>query len=168
MRRILFLVLLAALGAWAVVAMETNDTRLTVDMSKTVTDTNVPPVDLAAEVVRARAEKKLLVLEFGSSDSCPPCVGLQKFVFSTPEFQAYAQTNLDFVRLDYPQWVDLRPDTQATNKILALQFNVEGFPTFVALDDAGKEFWRKAGVPVALFNPKNFIAQLEEVKKKEK
>jgi thioredoxin-related protein len=168
MRRILIFVLLAVIGAGVVIAVDTNETKLSVDMSKTVTDTNVPPVDLAAEVARAKAENKLLVLEFGSSDSCPPCVGLQKYVFSTPEFEAYAQTNLDFIRLDYPQWVDLRPDTQATNKILALQFDVEGFPTLVALDGSGKEFWRKVGVPVALFNSKKFIAQLEAVKKNEK
>src|SRR5450631_1505234 len=76
--------------------------ELTVDMSKTVTDTNAPPVNLSAEIARAKSENKLLLLEFGSSDSCPPCVLFQQKVFSSPEFLAYEKSNLDFVRLDYP------------------------------------------------------------------
>ena len=69
---------------------------LTVDMSKTVTDTNAPPVNLPAEVARAKSENKLLLMEFGSSDSCPPCVLMEQKVFSSPEFKAYEKMNLEF------------------------------------------------------------------------
>ena len=137
-------------------------------MSKTVTDTNAPPVNLSAEIARANSENKLLLLEFGSSDSCPPCVLMQQKVFSTPEFKAYEKTNLDFVRLDYPLKVDLRPDTKATNVLLAHQFEVYGFPTFVALNNDGKEFWRQEGIALQQLDPTNFISLLKEVEKKQK
>jgi thioredoxin-related protein len=141
-------------------------------------DTNAPPVNLAAEVARAKSQNKLLFLEFGSSDSCPPCIEFQKKVFSQPEFQAYEKSNLDFVRLDFPFRASLRPDTLATNNLLSQQFDAEGYPTFIALDQNGKEFWRmpktedlKSGnfaLDDTLFQPANFIALIESIKKQEK
>jgi thioredoxin-related protein len=144
------------------------------DMGKTVTDTNAPPVNLAAEITRAKSEHKLLLLEFGSSDACPPCVEFQQKVFSTPGFEAFAASNLDFVRLDFPLKVNLRPDTVATNELLSRQFDQNIFPTFIALDENGKEFWR---MPKSvdedpgferLFDPANFIHLMEQLKQKEK
>lgn len=141
---------------------------LGVDMTRTVTDTNASPVNLSSEVANAKRENKLLLLEFASSDSCPPCVLLQQTVFSSPEFKAFAKTNLDFVRLDFPLKVNLHPDTVATNEILMQQFDVDGFPTFVALGKNGKEIWRMEGVESeSLFEPTNFINMLKDVKKKE-
>lgn len=145
-------------------------------MSKAVAlDTNTPPVNLAAEVARANAQHKLLLLEFGSSDSCPPCVAFQKYVFSTPQFAAYEKTNLVFVRLDFPLKAALRPDTKATNDLLAVQFDVYAYPTFIALDKDGKDFWQlpkkndpDPALDTRLFQPKNFIDLLNSVKAKEK
>jgi thioredoxin-related protein len=144
-----------------------------VGAGKTVTDTNAPPVNLAAEITRAKGEHKLLLLEFGSSDACPPCERFQQEVFSTPQFKSYAASNLDFVRLDFPLKTDLRPDTTATNTLLSRQFDQNVFPTFIALDGNGKEFWR---IPKsldddpgfdALFEPTNFIQLMEQLKQKE-
>jgi thioredoxin-related protein len=168
-RNIFFLILI-----WAVILVGCNHSDLTVDMSKAVAlDTNAPPVNLAVEIARAKTENKLLLLEFGSSDSCPPCVLFQQKVFSQPEFLAYEKSNLVFVRLDFPFRTSLRPDATATNNLLAQQFDAAGFPTFVALDKDGKEFWRMPQkgdltLDTSLFQPTNFIALIESVKKKEK
>jgi protein disulfide-isomerase len=144
-----------------------------VSAGKMVTDTNAPPVNLAAEITRAKSEHKLLLLEFGSSDACPPCERFQQEVFSTPQFEAYAASNLDFVHLDFPLKTDLRPDTMATNTLLSRQFDQNVFPTFIALDGSGKEFWRMPksldddpGFD-ALFEPTNFIHLMEQLKEKE-
>ena len=149
--------------------------NLTVDMSKTVTDTNAPPVNLSAEIARAKSENKLLLLEFGSSDSCPPCVLFQQKVFSSPEFLAYEKSNLVFVHLDFPFRANLLPQTLATNNLLVQQFDAPSFPTFIALDHDGKEFWRmpekmdtNPGIDTRLFEPKNFISFIESVKAKQK
>jgi thioredoxin-related protein len=144
------------------------------------TVTNAPPqaaapINLPAEIARAKAENKMLLLEFGSSDSCPPCILFEQTVFSTPEFLDYEKSNLVFVRLDYPVKTQLPPDIQATNVFLAQQFEAFAFPTFIALDANGKEFWRMPGkndlqpaIDTSLFSPKNFIALLDSVKAKEK
>jgi thioredoxin-related protein len=141
----------------------------------TIVDTNAPPIDLSVKITHAKTENKLLLLEFGSSDSCPPCIVLQNEVFSKPEFQAYEKSNLVFVRLDFPQRTQLPSDVQATNMFLSRQFDQFIFPTFIALDHAGKEFWRypakddpNPGIDTALFEPKGFIALLESVKAKQK
>lgn len=153
--------LLLAAGLWAT----HRNGSLTVDMSKTTTDTNAPPVVLAKEIAHAAGEHKLLLLEFGSSDSCPPCVAFQQYVASTPAFAAYAKSNLDFIRLDYPDRHPLRPDTQATNDLLAKQFGIEGFPTFVALDEKGAKFWEMEGFTnLDILKPANFIGLLNQVK----
>ena len=135
--------------------------------------TNAAPINLKAEIARAKAENKLLLLEFGSSDSCPPCIIFQQEVFSKPEFLTYEKSNLVFVRLDFPQRTPLSPDIQSTNVLLAQQFEAFAFPTFVALDRDGKEFWRmpekgEMNLDTSLFQPTNFIALIESVKKKEK
>jgi thioredoxin-related protein len=148
---------------------------LTIDMSKVVVDTNAPPVNLAAEITRAKTENKLLLLEFGSSDSCPPCIAFEQKVFSTPEFQAYEKSNLVFVRINDLLNHEMRRDTAGTNILLERQFDIVPYPTFIALNHDGKEFWRtpgkddlNSGTDVQLFNPKNFIALLVSVKQKEK
>jgi protein disulfide-isomerase len=134
---------------------------------------NTAPVNLPAEIERARAEHKLLLLEFGSSDSCPPCIAFERKVFSTSEFDAYAESNLVFVRLDFPFRAELPPATQATNDSLARQFDVPAFPTFIALDSHGKEYWRMPAkndpeprLDQRLFDPKNFIEMIDSVKQK--
>jgi thioredoxin-related protein len=144
-----------------------------VDAGKMVTDTNAPPVNLATEIARAKSEHKLLLLEFGSSDACPPCVRFQNEVFSKAEFKAFAGSNLDFIHLDFPLKASLRPNTEATNELLSRQFDQNVFPTFIALDGNGKEFWRMPksldedpGFD-ALFNPANFIHLMEQLKQKE-
>ena len=131
------------------------------------------PVNLAAEIARAKAENKLLLLEFGSSDTCPPCVVFEREVFSKPEFLAYEKTNLIFIRLDFPFRTEQTPEVKGTNILLAQQFEASAFPTFVALDRDGKEFWRipekgDMSLDTRLFRPENFIALIESVKKKEK
>lgn len=130
-------------------------------------------INLSAEIARAKTENKLLLLEFGSSDSCPPCILFQKEVFSKPEFLAYEKSNLVFVRLDFPFRTTLPADVNATNVLLAQQFAASGFPTFIALDPEGNEFWRmpakgdpNPSIETSLFQPKVFIALLESLKKK--
>jgi thioredoxin-related protein len=139
------------------------------------TVTNAAPINLAAEIARAKAENKLLLLEFGSSDSCPPCILFEQKVFSTPEFKAYEKSNLVFIQVDFPLKTDLPPAIKATNMLLSQQFDQYIFPTFIALDADGKEFWQipeKGNLqpewPVDVFTPQKFIALLESLKAKAK
>jgi thioredoxin-related protein len=134
----------------------------------TATAENTKPANLQAEIVRAKTENKLLLLEFGSSDACPPCILFEREVASRPEFQAYENSNLVFVRIDLPFYKPLPPENTATNNILQRQFDINPLPTFIALDREGKEFWRQEGITRDQFTPKAFIALIESVKAKQK
>lgn len=169
-RNIFFLFLFSA-AVWICCNLSSADD--TNSPGTTAISTNAAPVNLPAEIAQAKIENKLLLLEFGSSDSCPPCILFEQDVFSQPEFLAYQKSSLIFVRLDFPQRTQLPPAIQATNVFLAQQFEAFGFPTFVALDRDGKELWRmpqkgEMTFDTRLFQPKEFIALLESVKAKEK
>jgi thioredoxin-related protein len=131
---------------------------------------NTPPVNLTAEIDRARSENKLLVLEFTGSDWCPACIEFHNRVLSSPEFTSYAKSNLVWVSVDFLEKSKLRPDTEATNRILMEQFKIEPFPTFIALDHAGNEIWRSPATndsePSVSLVPAKVIDQLETVRKK--
>jgi len=134
---------------------------------------NATPANLLAAIAQAKAENKLLLLEFGSSDSCAPCMKLEEKVFSQPEFKDYAATNLVFLRIDFPDRHKLPPSVEATNLLLGTQFEILPFPSFVALDRDGKEFWRfpakddaNPKTPAGFSSPQGFIAWIEEVRLK--
>ena len=108
--------------------------------------TNSPPVDLNAALAEAQTQHKLVLLDFTGSDWCPPCMQLHKEIFSRPEFQSYAESNLVFLTVDFPlKTFRLTPEAAATNDLLMAKFNIEGYPTLVALDGQGKEIWRHLG-----------------------
>jgi thioredoxin-related protein len=136
---------------------------------------NATPANLSSAIAQAKAENKLLLLEFGSSDSCPPCMLFEQEVFSKPEFMEYGKTNLVFVRIDFPAKSKLPSDVETTNVLLGAQFEASAFPTFVALDKDGKEFWRmpakddpNPGIPKLLFSPQGFIGLIETLKAQRK
>jgi len=106
---------------------------------------NSGPVDLNAAVTQAKAQNKLVLLDFTGSDWCVPCMRLQKEIFSRPEFQTFAASNLVFVVVDFPSKFRFPAETTATNEFLRGKFSVDGFPTLVALNGDGKEIWRRLG-----------------------
>ena len=96
-------------------------------------------------VAQATQEKKPIVLEFTGSDWCPPCKMMNKEVFSTPEFKKFAESDLVFVKVDFPRSKELSAEETARNEALAQKFQIEGFPTLVVLDPAGEELTREVG-----------------------
>ena len=58
--------------------------------------------DLPKALDKAKAENKMVLMDFTGSDWCPPCKALHKTVLTSPEFEAYAQTNLVLVEVDFP------------------------------------------------------------------
>lgn len=134
-------------------------------------DTSTPlkdaqPIDLDKAVAQAKTENKLVFLDFTGSDWCPPCIEMHEKIFSQPEFQAYANSNLVFLTVDFPMKYHLPDAVNATNDFLSEKFNVEGFPIFVALNGDGKEVWRQIG-PID-GGPKEMISMLNDAKLKTK
>ena len=117
--------------------------------------------DQPQALAKARTEKKLVLMDFTGSDWCGWCMKLDKEVFSTPEFQKYAQDHLVLVELDFPHKKQLPPALKTQNDMLGKKYAIEGFPTIIVLDPQGNkvgELGYQPGGPVA------FIAALEKLK----
>jgi len=115
--------------------------------------------DFSQTLAQARADGKLVLLHFTGSDWCPWCIKFDHEVLETDQFATYAQNKLELVLVDFPR---TRPQADAlkqANRALANQYHVTGYPTYVLLDDAGKELGRQVGY--AEGGPGTFIAELE-------
>lgn len=85
--------------------------------------------DMAEAVKVSKKNKKPLFLFFTGSDWCGWCTRLQKEVFKTPEFAAWAKKNVVLVELDFPRKAVLSPEMKQQNASLAQMFGVRGYPT---------------------------------------
>ena len=88
---------------------------------------------------KAKDEGKLVMVEFTGSDWCPPCIMMNKEVFSKKEFLDKAQKDYVLVKLDAPK---SDPELEKSTKELMKKHMVTGFPTVLLFDAEGKEFKR--------------------------
>jgi thiol-disulfide isomerase/thioredoxin len=116
-------------------------------------------IDLPAALNQARSENKMVLLDFTGSDWCGWCIKFDKDVLSTDKFAGYAKNKLVLVRLDFPHHKEQDAALKQANEQLSQRFGVDGFPTFVLLNFAGKELWRQVGY--AEGGPDAFIAELD-------
>jgi protein disulfide-isomerase len=110
----------------------------------------------------AKSQHKLLLMDFTGSDWCGWCKMLEKEVFSKPEFKEYASKNLVLLELDFPRGKELPAEMMEQNQRLAIQYQIQGFPTIVVLDGSGKEL---AHFGYMRGGPEIFIAELEKLRK---
>jgi thioredoxin-related protein len=118
--------------------------------------------DLPKAQAQAKAEKKLVMLDFTGSDWCGWCIKLNNEVFSKPEFAEYAKQNLVCVEVDFPSKKKLSAEQTKANDALAKKYDIKGYPTIIVLDSEGKkvgELGYMKGGPTA------FIAALNKLKK---
>jgi thioredoxin-related protein len=120
--------------------------------------------DLSKALEQAKAENKIVLLDFTGSDWCVWCIKFEDDVLSKPEFANYAKTNLVMVMLDFPNAKKQSDSVKKTNNDLQDKFKVEGFPTYVALSPDGKEIGRQVGYLSG--GPQAFIAELEKFRKR--
>jgi protein disulfide-isomerase len=119
--------------------------------------------DYDKAIAQAKAEKKMVLLDFTGSDWCGWCIKLDKEVFSKPEFKDYAKNNLVLVEVDFPQAKPQSPKLKEQNAKLQKQHRIEGYPTIIVLNSEGKKVG-KLGYQEG--GPKAFIAKLDELKGK--
>jgi protein disulfide-isomerase len=119
--------------------------------------------DYDKALAQAKAEKKLVLLDFTGSDWCGWCIKLDKEVFSQPEFAEYAKNNVVLVELDYPRSKEQTKEIKAQNAKLEKEYKIQGYPTIVVLDSAGKKVGELGYQPGG---PKAFIAALDKLKAK--
>jgi protein disulfide-isomerase len=95
--------------------------------------------DYKAALEQAKADDRRVFLFFTGSDWCSWCKRLNKEILSTPEFTKFAGEKLVLVELDFPRSKSQPKAVKAQNGQLAQQFKIEGYPTVIILDSAGKK-----------------------------
>lgn len=116
--------------------------------------------DFAAARATAKAEGKMVLLNFTGSDWCPWCIRLRNEVFAKPEFEAYANENLVLVEVDFPRRKVLSVPQRQANDKLATALNVTGYPTIIILDSEGQPL-AKLGYMAG--GPQPFIGTLQRL-----
>lgn len=112
----------------------------------------------------AKAENKLILLNFSGSDWCGPCIQLKKEVFESEQFKTFANGKLVLLRADFPRLKKNQLDKaqQAKNDLLAEKYNMEGkFPLTVLLNADGKVLQKWEGFQPSI---SNFIKEIDAFK----
>ena len=112
---------------------------------------------------QAKANNKILLLDFTGSDWCGWCKKFDREVLLKPEFKDFARDNLVVVELDFPRAKQQTPELRKQNRELAQQYEIVGFPTIVVLSADGQKLWRYDGYFPD--GPAAFIAELQKLRK---
>jgi thioredoxin-related protein len=120
--------------------------------------------DLSKAQALAKQENKLVLMDFTGSDWCPWCIKLDKETLTQPAFIDYAAKNLVLVKVDFLRHTEEPADVKKNNDALAKKYNVDGFPTEIALKPDGTVVMTQVGYLEG--GPKALIAKLDEAKKK--
>jgi len=119
-------------------------------------------IDEAKQI--AASENKTIVLVFQGSDWCAPCIKLDREIWSSEEFKAYAEEHYVMLQADFPRRKknSLSKEQQSKNNKLAEIYNKNGFfPLVVILDNKGN---RKGELGYEKSTPSDFINKINKLK----
>ena len=94
--------------------------------------------DFAAAKTKAKAENKLMFVDFTGSDWCGWCKKLVAEVFSKDAFKTEAPKKFVLVELDYPRDKKQSDELKKQNRELAAKYKIQGYPTILVMDAEGK------------------------------
>ncbi len=120
--------------------------------------------DMPKALQEAKAEHKLVLADFTGSDWCGWCKKLDKDTFSQADFADYAKKNLVLLQLDYPDKKPQSDELKAANAALSSKYNIQGYPTLIALKPDATVVWRNDGYLEG--GPKALIEALDAAKQK--
>lgn len=101
-------------------------------------------------IKEASTKNQPILLFFHGSDWCPPCIQMQKEVFSNKDFIAFASNKVIFLDVDFPYQNPLSPQQLKHNMAVKLKFGLpkefkEGFPQVIIIDATGKVLYQEKG-----------------------
>ena len=116
--------------------------------------------DFAAAKAKAKAEDKLLLVDFTGSDWCGWCKRLVAEVFSKDAFKTEVPKKFVLVELDFPTPAKKQSaELKKQNRELAAKYKIQGYPTILVMDAEGKVVaktgYREGG-------PKKYVEHLTE------
>ena len=124
--------------------------------------TNAQAPNLAEAKSYAKANHKLILLEFSGSDWCIPCIRMEKEIFQKESFINYSKEHLVLLHADFPRLKkhQLAKKQAKNNEELAEKYNKEGaFPYTVLLDADGKVLKQWDGMVAT--SAQEFIKQIQ-------
>ena len=120
--------------------------------------------DYEKALAQAKADKKMVLMDFTGSDWCGACMQLDKEVFSKNEFKDYAKENLVLLEVDFPMSKQQTKQLKEQNEKLQSQFAIKGYPTIIVLNSEGKKVGEMLGYMEG--GPTAFLAELDKLKGK--
>jgi thioredoxin-related protein len=101
-------------------------------------------------IAAAAKENKAVLLFFHGSDWCPPCIKMQRDVFSDSNFIDFAATKLIFLDVDFPSKPPLTAAQLKHNQAVKKQFGLpddftQGYPQIIIIDASGKILYQEKG-----------------------
>ena len=94
--------------------------------------------DFAAAKAKAKAENKLILLEFTGSDWCGHCIAMKKDIFDKPEFDAYAKDKFVCLEVDMPHKPKFSEEQFKHNAAICEEYGVRIYPTILVADPTGE------------------------------
>lgn len=123
-------------------------------------------VDLDEAYAISVKEKKPILANFTGSDWCGWCKRLDADVFTKPEFQEWAKSNVVLLELDFPRYKKIPQKNQQQNFQMQQALGITGYPTiwlFNLTKDAanGQYQVNPLGKTGYTQTPKQFISAVE-------
>ncbi|WP_349739940.1 thioredoxin family protein [Maribacter sp.] len=108
----------------------------------------------------AKANDLPIILVFQGSDWCAPCIKLDRAVWATDEFKAYAKEHYVMLQADFPRRKsNALPEEQLNkNKALAEKYNRNGVFPFVVVMNAEGEVYGETSYKK--LSPKEYMHEL--------
>jgi thioredoxin-related protein len=121
--------------------------------------------DFNSAKVIAEKESKPIVMVFQGSDWCAPCMKLEKEIWSSEVFKAYAHEHYVLLKVDFPKRKQnaLTSQQQEHNNKLAETYNKNGYFPYVIVMDAKGQVDGATGYKG--MTPADYITHLNTLKK---
>jgi len=109
---------------------------------------NTPwPSNFQKALDQAKTEHKPILLDFTGSDWCSACMQLDDTILDTKAFRSYIAQKALFVEVDMPHNKNQSAALKEQNELLCQKFGIQGFPTLIVLNSAGKIVGNMLGGP---------------------
>jgi thioredoxin-related protein len=116
--------------------------------------------DFTAAQTAAKKDGRAILLDFTGSDWCGWCIKMKKDSLDRKAFQEFADKKLVLVEVDFPNNKKQTDEVKKQNEGLQKKYGVDGYPTFVLVDQSGKELGRHVGYLKG--GPSAFVEKIEE------
>ena len=93
--------------------------------------------DFESALKSAEGYGRPIFILFTGSDWCPPCMALEREVFSQDEFIAYAMENFILFKADRPRNIEQTEELREQNTRLFDRYEIVGVPTIKIIDYNG-------------------------------